>query len=71
MQICKTDHNKRGPSWEAKGIKSENRTGGRRGALEEKASERVLRPEPWGLLILIVQGPVSASIAQADGPPQG
>ena len=31
MQICKTDHNKRGPSWEAKGIKSENRMGGRRG----------------------------------------
>lgn len=25
--ICKTDHNKRGPSREAKGVKSENRVG--------------------------------------------
>ena len=31
MLICKTDHKKRGPSWEAKGVKSENLMGGRQG----------------------------------------
>lgn len=69
--ICKTDHNKRGPSREAKGVKSENRVGGRQGV--STGRERLPRGCSTRSPGVSRHCPraVPASVAQADGPPQG